>query len=106
MSPRVWFLLCFGLALSACSQVGGIAVQDAQQAEALAQASGDTTAPCYAGLAKVAQAAQAVKQLGVLTTVQAKRSVGLALENSACFPIFASALADLLHATPVAPFVP
>ena len=44
--------------------------------------------------------------MGLLTTLEEKRAVQMALQNAACQPVWAGVLAELLKATPAAPFVP
>lgn len=90
-----------------CAQVGMNVQQDAAQAVAIANATGDTSVVgCYQGLAAWGGAVGATAQVGVLTTIEAKRSVKMALQNPACLPIYGDALATLLKATPLAPLVP
>lgn len=102
--------LAAGLAaalLGGCAPLGQFTAADATQAAALATAVGDSAVvACFAGLAAVGNAAATATKPGLLTAIEEKRAAKTALENPACAPIYAGALADLLKATPAAPLVP
>ena len=91
-----------------CTQVGQFAAGDAQNAAAIATAVGDSAGEaCWPVLATTGNAFVASgNSVGLLTTLEEKRAVQMALQNAACQPVWAGALAELLKATPAAPFVP
>lgn len=94
-------------ALAGCTPVGRLTAADATQAAAVAQAAGDSAVvPCFDGLAAVASASASVAKPGLLTGIEEKRAAKTALENPACAPLYAGALADLLKTTALAPLVP
>lgn len=94
--------------LGGCAQVGQFAAQDAQNATTIATAVGDTAgAACWPALATTGNAiAAAGNSAGVLSAIEEKRAVRMALQNPACEPIWAGVLAEVLKFTPAAPFVP
>lgn len=94
--------------LGGCAQVGQFAAGDAENATAIATAVGDSAgAACWPVLATTGNAlAAAGNSAGLLTGIEEKRAVQMALQNVACQPVWASVLAELLKATPAAPFVP
>jgi hypothetical protein len=100
--------IMLGLWLGGCAQVGQFAAGDAQNAAAIATAVGDTAgAACWPALATTGNAiAAGGNSAGVLTGIEEKRAVQMALQNAACQPVWAGVLAELLKATPAAPFVP
>ena len=94
--------------LGGCTQIGQVVAQDAMNAKTTAAAVGDNAGEqCWPVLAQTAGAvADAGSSPGVLTTIEEKRAVGLALGNPACQPIWAGVLAELLKFTAAAPLVP
>ncbi len=100
--------IILALWLAACAQVGQFAASDAQGATALATAVGDSAgAACWPMLAKTGNAIAAIgNSSGVLTAIEEKRAVQINLQDAACQPVWAGVLAELLKATPAAPFVP
>jgi hypothetical protein len=94
--------------LGGCAQVGQFAAGDAKNAAAIATAAGDTAgAACWPVLATTGTAiAAAGNSAGLLTAIEEKRAVQMALQAPACQPVWAGVLAELLKATPAAPFVP
>jgi hypothetical protein len=100
--------IVLALWLGGCAEVGQFTASDAQNATTIATAVGDSAgAACWPVLATTGNAiAAAGNSPGLLTAVEENRAVQLALQNSACRPIWAEALAEVLKATPAAPFVP
>jgi hypothetical protein len=100
--------IMLALWLGGCAQVGKFAAGDAQNATAIATAVGDSAgAACWPVLATTGNAiAMAGNSAGVLTAIEEKRAVQMALQDAACQPVWAGVLAELLKATPAAPFVP
>jgi hypothetical protein len=93
--------------LAGCAQVGQFTAADATQAAAIATATGDTgVVACYQAFETLGTAQAAATQAGLLSLIESKRALKLALENPACQPLYGDALAELLKATPAAPFVP
>ena len=94
--------------LGGCARVGQLAADDANNATAIATAVGDSVGEaCWPLLATTGDAISASgNSVGVLTALEQKRAVQMALQNSACQPIWAGVLAELLKATPAAPFIP
>jgi hypothetical protein len=94
--------------LGGCAQIGQFTADDAQSATTVATAVGDTAgAACWPVLAKTGQAiAAAGNSAGLLTAIEEKRAVRIALQDAACQPVWAGVLAELLKATPAAAFVP
>ena len=94
--------------LGGCARVGQLAADDANNATAIAAAVGDSVGEaCWPLLATTGDAiAASGNSVGVLTALEQKRAVQMALQNSACQPIWAGVLAELLKATPAAPFIP
>jgi hypothetical protein len=94
--------------LGGCAQVGQFAAADAQNAASIATAVGDRAgASCWPVLATTGNAISASgNSAGVLTAIEEKRAVQLVLQDEACQPVWAGVLAELLKATPAAPFVP
>ncbi len=94
--------------LGGCAQVGQFAASDAESAAALATAVGDSAgAACWPVLATTGNAIAATgNSAGVLTAVEEKRAVQMALQDAACQSVWAGVLAELLKATPAAPLVP
>jgi hypothetical protein len=104
VSLAIMLALCLG----GCARVGQFAAGDAQNAAAVATAVGDTAgAACWPALATTGNAIAAVgSSAGVLTAIEEKRALQMVLQNAACQPVWAGVLAELLKATPAAPFVP
>jgi hypothetical protein len=100
--------MILALCLGGCAQVGQFAADDAQNAAAIATAVGDTTGEaCWPALATTGNAiAASGNSAGVLTALEQKRALQMALKDAACQPIWAGVLAELLKATPAAPFIP
>ena len=100
--------IMLALWLGGCSQVGQFTAGDAQDATAIATAVGDNAgAACWPVLATTGNAiAAAGNSAGLLTAIEEKRAVEMALQDATCQPVWAGALAELLKATPAAPFVP
>jgi hypothetical protein len=98
----------FALWLGGCAQVGRLAAADAQNAASIATAVGDGAGAAYwPVLAATGNAISASgNSAGVLTAIEEKRAVQLALRDTACQPVWVGVLAELLKATPAAPFVP
>ena len=94
--------------LGGCAQLGQFTATDAQNATAIATAAGDSAgAACWPVLATAGNAIDAAgNSAGVLTAIEQKRVVQIALQDAACQPVWAGVLADLLKATPAAPLVP
>jgi len=94
--------------LGGCAQIGQFTADDAQSATTVATAVGDSAgAACWPVLAKTGQAiAAAGNSAGLLTAIEEKRAVRIALQDAACQPVWAGVLAELLKATPAAAFVP
>jgi hypothetical protein len=94
--------------LGGCAQVGQFAASDARDAATIATTVGDTAgAACWPVLATTGDAiAGAGNSAGVLTGIEEKRAVQMALQDPACQPVWAGVLAELFKATPAAPFVP
>jgi hypothetical protein len=94
--------------LGGCAQVGQFAAGDAQNAAAIATAVGDSAgAACWPVLATAGNAiATTGNSSGVLTAIEEKRALQMAVQDAACQPVWAGVLAELLKATPAAPFVP
>lgn len=94
--------------LGGCAQIGQFTANDAQSATTVATAVGDSAgAACWPVLAKTGQAiAAAGNSAGLLTAIEEKRAVRIALQDTACQPVWAGVLAELLKATPAAAFVP
>lgn len=94
--------------LGGCAQIGQFGADDAQSATTLAAAVGDSAgAACWPVLEATGNAISAAgDKLGILVAIEAKRAVQLALQNTTCQPVWVGVLAELLKATPVAPFVP
>ncbi|MGH7044924.1 MAG: hypothetical protein ACREE2_00870 [Stellaceae bacterium] len=94
--------------LGGCAQVGQFTANDARSATAVATAVGDSAgAACWPVLATTGEAiAAAGNSAGLLTAIEEKRAVRMALQDAACQPVWAGVLAELLKATPAAAFVP
>ncbi len=94
--------------LGGCAQVGQFTADDAQNATAIATAAGDIEgAACWPVLAATGNAiAASGSSAGLLTAIEEKRAVRIALQDASCQPVWAGVLAQLLKATPAAPFVP
>lgn len=94
--------------LGGCTQVGQFAAGDAQNAAAIAAAVGDSAGEaCWPVLATTGNAiVGSGNSTGVLTSLEEKRAVQMALQNAACQPVWAGVLAELLKATPAAPLIP
>jgi hypothetical protein len=94
--------------LCGCAEVGQFTAEDAQRAASVATAVGDSAgAACWPVLETTGNAIAAIgNKLGILTAVEEKRAVQLALQNAACQPVWANVLGELLKVTPAAPFVP
>jgi hypothetical protein len=107
-SGAVALAMMLALWLGGCTQVGQFAAGDAQNAAAIATAVGDSAGEaCWPVLAMTGNAFVASgNSVGLLTTLEEKRAVQMALQNAACQPVWAGVLAELLKATPAAPFVP
>jgi hypothetical protein len=91
-----------------CTQVGEYTAVDAQRATAVATAVGDSAgAACWPVLATTGSAISAGGiNPGLLVAVEEKRAVQMALRNTACQPVWAGVLAELLKGTPAAPLLP
>lgn len=91
-----------------CTQVGQYTAADAQRAAAVATAVGDSAgAACWPVLATTGSAISAAgDNPGILVGIEEKRAVQMALQNSACDPVWAGALVELLKGTPAAPLLP
>lgn len=100
--------IMLALWLGGCARVGQFAAADAQNAAAIATAVGDSAgASCWPVLANTGNAiAAAGSSAGVLTAIEDKRALRIALQEPVCQPVWAGVLAELLKATPAAPFVP
>lgn len=100
--------IVLALWLGGCAQLGQFTANDAQNAAAIATAVGDSAgAACWPVLATTGNAvAAAGNPAGLLTAIEEKRAVQMALEDATCQPVWAGVLAQLLKATPAAPFVP
>ena len=100
--------MMLALWLGGCAQVGQLAAGDATNAAAIATAVGDNAGEeCWPALATTGNAIAASGYSGgVFTALEEKRAVQMALQNAACQPVWAGVLAELLKATPAAPFVP
>ncbi len=107
-SGAVALAMMLSLWLGGCAQVGQFAAGDAQNAAAIATAVGDTAgAACWPVLATAGNAiATTGNSSGLLTAIEEKRALQMAVQNAACQPVWAGVLAELLKATPAAPFVP
>jgi hypothetical protein len=107
-SGAVALAMMLALWLGGCAQVGQFAAGDAQNAAAIATAVGDSAgAACLPVLATAGNAIAATgNSPGVLTTIEEKRALEMAVQNATCQPVWAGVLAELLKATPAAPFVP
>jgi hypothetical protein len=94
--------------LGGCAQIGKFAGDDAQSAASIATAVGDNVGEaCWPVLATAGHAiAASGNSAGLLTALEQQRAVQMALQNLACQPIWAGVLAELLKATPAAPFIP
>lgn len=99
------YLLLVGVgSLMGCAQAGMALSTDATQAIAIAQAMGDTsTIPCYQAFAAAGSAQANIKQAGILTVLESKRSLKMALQNPACSPVKDELVTDALKLTPLAP---
>ncbi len=100
--------IMLGIWLGGCAQIGQFAAGDAQNAAAIATAVGDSAgATCWPVLAATGNAVAATgNSAGLLTAIEEKRAVQMALQAPACQPVWAGVLAELLKATPAAPFIP
>jgi hypothetical protein len=107
-SGAIALAMILALWLGGCAQVGQFAAGDAQNAAAIATAVGDSAGEaCWPVLATTGNAVAASgNSAGLLTTLEEKRAVQMAVQNAACLPLWAGVLAELLKATPAAPFVP
>ena len=99
--------MMLALGLRGCAQVGQFAAGDAQNAAAIATAVGDSAGvACWPLLATAGNAiATTGNSSGVLIAIEEKRALQMAVQNAACQPVWAGVLAELLKATPAAPFV-
>lgn len=92
------------VSLMGCAQAGMAISTDASQAITIAQATGDTSViPCYQAFAAAGTAQANIKQAGILTVLESKRSLKMALQNPACNPIKDQLVTDALKLTPLAP---
>ncbi len=107
-SSAVALAVMLALWLGGCAQVGQFATGDAQNAAAIATAVGDSAgAACWPVLATAGNAIVTIgNSSGVLTAIEEKRALQIAVQNAACQPVWAGVLGELLKATPAAPFVP
>jgi hypothetical protein len=107
-SGAVALAMLLALWLGGCTQLGQFTAGDAQNAAAIATAVGDSAGEaCWPVLATTGNALVASgNSVGLLTTLEEKRAVQMALQNPACQPVWVGVLAELLKATPAAPFVP
>ena len=104
----VTLAIMLALWLGGCAQVGQLTASDAKDATAIATAVGDEVGEaCWPVLATTGNAiAESGNSVGVLTALEQKRALQLTLQNPACQPVWAGVLAELLKATPAAPFIP
>jgi hypothetical protein len=107
-SAAVAMAMMLALWLGGCAQVGQFAADDAQNAAAIATAVGDSAgAACWPVLATAGNAIAATgNSPGVLTAIEEKRALQMAVQSATCQPVWAGVLAELLKATLAAPFVP
>jgi len=107
-SGAVALAMMLALWLAGCAQVGQFGAGDAQNAAAIATAVGDSAgAACWPVLATAGNAIAATgNSPGVLTAIEEKRALQMAIQNATCQPVWAGVLAEFLKATPAAPFVP
>jgi hypothetical protein len=94
--------------LEGCAEVGQFSADDAQNAASIAAAVGDSAgSACWPVLEATGNAISAARDKpGILVAIEEKRAVQMALQNAICQSVWAGVLAELLKATPVAPFVP
>lgn len=94
--------------LGGCAEVGQLSAGDAQKAASIATAVGDSAgAACWPVLQAAGNAiSTAGDKPGILVAIEEKRAVQMALQNANCQPVWGGVLAELLKATPAAPFVP
>jgi hypothetical protein len=106
----ITFALVSSLAvwLCGCAAVGPFTAEDAQGATRIATAVGDSAgAACWPVLETTGNAISAVgNRPGILVAVEEKRAVQLALQNTACQPVWTDVLGELLKLTAAAPLVP
>lgn len=107
-AATLMFVSLLAMWLGGCAEIGQVSANDAKGATTLATAVGDTAgAACWPALETTGAAiAAAGDKPGLLTAIEEKRAVQIALQNTMCGPIWAGVLAELLKATPAAPFVP
>jgi hypothetical protein len=100
--------LILTLWLAGCARLPQITADDAQNAGALATAVGDDVGEaCWPLLATSGKAiATSSNPVGVLTALEQKRALQVALQNTVCQPVWTGVLTELLKATPAAPFIP
>jgi hypothetical protein len=102
------FVSLFVIWFGGCAEVGQFSADDAQKAASIATAVGDSVAVrCWPILETTGNAVSAAgNNPGILVGIEEKRAVQTALRNTLCQPVWAGVLAELLKATPAAPFVP
>lgn len=100
--------IVLALWLGGCAQLGQFTANDAQNATAIATAVGDSAgAACWPVLTTTGNAiAAAGNSAGLLTAIEEKRAVEIALQDATCQPVWSGVLAQLLKATPAGPFIP
>ncbi|MGH7113212.1 MAG: hypothetical protein ACREE9_01810 [Stellaceae bacterium] len=100
--------IMLALWLGGCAQVGQFTASDARNATAIAAAVGDSEgAACWPVLAAAGNAiAAGGSSAGLLTAIEDKRALRMALQDAVCQPVWVGVLAELLKRTPAAPFVP
>lgn len=94
--------------LGGCAQIGRVGADDARKATAVATAVGDAAGvACWPMIETTGNAiAAAGDKPGILLAIEEQRAVQMALQRAECQPVWAGVLAELLKATPVAPFIP
>ncbi len=94
--------------LVGCARVGQLSADDAGRAAAIATAVGDSSgAACWPILQTTGSAISAAgDNPGIFVAIEQKRALQMVLQNETCQPVWAGVLAELLKATPAAPFVP
>lgn len=108
MAAALGLVALFVMGLGGCAEIGRYSADDAARAATIAAAVGDTAgAGCWPVLEATGNATSAAgDEPGILTAIEEKRALAIALQNPVCEPVWASVLAQLLKATPAAPFVP
>src|SRR5271169_6993707 len=96
-SGAIALAMMLALWLGGCAQVGQFAAGDAQNASAIATAVGDSAgAACWPVLATAGNAIATVgNSPGVLTAIEEKSALQMAVQDAACQPVWAGVLAEL-----------